>query len=432
MGSKQGKIQCSATILIATLSVSIIIGLPTSLLPAAAQSSFEAGKQFYNKKDYKRAATYFAAAIASNPTDANAIYYHALACQALGDTASATRDYASIVSHFPNSSACPYAMKALATLNPSYLRQLTRNGMPALANGGGRAGMGSGRQGMVRSYGGRSSGGDDGAGLPESSTVYFRPSAGGGDNPLLMIPATINGQSLEMCFDTGAHGVVVGKNHLAELHIPPPSGPPTGKAGGVGSSGYQDTWEMNANVKVGEISRNMPIVVYENMSAPPLLGQTFFNAFTYEIDNGAHSIRFRKKASGIFGGNYGTGVPFERDPHNPTHQIVTAMVNGRPMKMFFDTGAQGVVFTYEQCRAAGIQIPEDAESQQSMGVGGTTAGVAFPIRSLSMGPISKSNFTINVIQNAAMPFPLMGQSFFNDYTTYVDEQQSRILFKRAR
>jgi clan AA aspartic protease (TIGR02281 family) len=419
------------------MAASIFIGLWPSALPASAEPNFDNGVEMYNKKDYRKAAVYFGQAIRLNPSDPNPIYYHALSCQALGDKPSAIRDYASIVSHFPGSQAGQLAATALQRLDPSYLRQLQRSsgagGPPGSPTNGGSGQRMTSAHASMRNYGGGSSGGSSGgseAGLPESSTVYFTPSQG--ENPLLMVPATINGRPLQMCFDTGAHGVVVGKNHLADMNIPAPSGPPTGQAGGVGSSSPSAVWDMNATVKVGEISRNIPVTVYESMSAPPLLGQNFFSAFTYEIDNGAHSIRFRKKSSGIYGGNYGTGVPFERDPHNPNHQIVTALVNGHPMKMFFDTGAQGVVFTFAQAKAAGLHIPEDATAETSMGVGGATAGVSFPIESLRMGPISKQNFRISVIQNATMPFPLMGQSFFNDYTTYVDESQNRILFKRAQ
>jgi clan AA aspartic protease (TIGR02281 family) len=163
------------------------------------------------------------------------------------------------------------------------------------------------------------------------------------------------------------------------------------------------------------------------------LGQSFYNGYDYDIDGEAHSIRFHKRSQGSSGGSaYGVGVPFERLKEMPNHHIVMVTVNGKTMRMIFDTGADGVVFTADQAKAAGISIPADAEQQVHRGVGGDTAGCSFPISSISMGPISKRNFTIGIVQNAAMPFPLLGRTFFEDYAYKIDEGGRQIYFKRSR
>jgi clan AA aspartic protease (TIGR02281 family) len=433
LGSKRVKVNRSVTrISVALLAFSIFIGLWNSTGPAFAEPMFDSGLQAYNQKDYKRAIAYFNIAISHNPGNADAIYYHALSSQAMGDQKSAIRDYASIVSHNPNSQAGQYAVRALARLDPSYLRQLQRtsngSGAPASSAGYGGGRMSSG--GSIRSYAGGSGAvaGDDLAGLSESTTVYFTP----GHNAQILVPVSIDGRPLEMVFDTGAHGVVVGKNHLAEMHIPAPTGPPTGSGGGVGSSSAIPTWDLTADVKLGSISRKMKLMVYENMTLHPLLGQEFYRGYDYEIDSDSHSLRFHKKSSSSGGGSaYGSGVPFERLKEMPSHHVVMVTVNGKPMRMIFDTGADGVVFTPEQARSAGINIPENAEQQRSVGVGGETSASLFPINSISMGPISKRDFTIGVVQHAAMPFPLLGRTFYEDYTYRIDEGGKQIFFKRS-
>ena len=401
----------------------------SSTLVVRADANFDAGIESYKKRDYKKAQAYFAQAIRQNPSDSNAIYYHALTAQGLGDRATAVRDYASIISHFPSTPAYQYASSALYALDPSYCRQLMKSSAPGPA----AASAGRGRPSAgVSSYGGSGGSGQsaDFGSLPETSTVYFQ--SGGGANPLILIPAYINGRPITMCFDTGASGIAVGKNHLAQIGVQPPGGAPVGESHGVGSANGVPIWQMNATIKVGDIIRTMPIMVQENMINEPLLGQTFFNAFTYEIDNNAHSIRFRKKGSGGHGGNFGSAdtVPFTRDPHSPTHLIVTAEVNGKPMQMFFDTGAQSCAFTYDQIKQLGITVPDDAQQQLSQGIGGTTTSLSFPIRSIRLGPITKNEIEIHVLSQASMPHPLLGQTFFGDYKYTIDENNNRIIFRR--
>lgn len=410
----------------AAVALAPLLCMSASVLVVRADAAFDAGLQSYNKKDYKKAQAYFGQAIRANPSNANAIYYHGLSSQALGDKQTAIRDYASIVSHFSSSQAASYAAQGLGALDPSYLRQLTKSAGGGTISGGrpdSRA-MGYANRGSMGSMA------SDFASLPDSSTVYYQSS--GGENGLILIPASINGRPLQMIFDTGAGTVAVGKNHLSEIGVQQPVGPATGMAAGVGSSSGVPTWQMNAVVKVGEISRNMPIMVQETMSTQPLLGQTFFNAFTYEIDSSAHSIRFKKKGTGGHGGNFGTAdtVPFTRDPGNPTHLIVTAEVNGRKMPMFFDTGAQPIAFTMDQARSLGISIPDDAQQGLNQGIGGTTISYSFPIKSIRLGPITKNDIVINVVKDAMMPHPLLGQAFYGDYKYTIDENNNRIVFRR--
>jgi hypothetical protein len=109
--------------------------------------------------------------------------------------------------------------------------------------------------------------------------------------------------------------------------------------------------------------KNFEIGVHEKMNDYPLLGQTFFQDFTYTIDNGAHSIHFVKKRKA---GGSAYADP-SRDPNNVpfTRQgneiVVNVSVNGRPTKMYFDTGATSCILSKEQVKQLGLTIHEDAE-----------------------------------------------------------------------
>ena len=254
-----------------------------------------------------------------------------------------------------------------------------------------------------------------------------------------MVDAEVNNRHIAMVFDTGAEVCAFGKNHLKELGIAPPQGRPTGYAMGVGDGGMIPTWEMNVDLKLGGIYRkNLPISVQDNLPGEPLLGQTFFNDFHYTIDNGANSIHFVTKqsprapvvASRGYSPSASTAdryaVPFTKVGNE---MVVVADVNGKPIRMIFDTGASATVFTQENIRQLGITIPEDAEPERHVGIAGDTAGVGFPVSRMRLGPIEKSSFRISVIQGLT-GYPLLGQTFYGDWQYSIDNAAGMIRFVR--
>jgi clan AA aspartic protease (TIGR02281 family) len=193
---------------------------------------------------------------------------------------------------------------------------------------------------------------------------------------------------------------------------------------------------MKVDLKVGTIERkNFAVTVQDELPVDPLLGQTFFNAFVYTIDNGSNSIHFQKKhktALAAGGSNYGGSsdryaVPFTREGNEI---IVQVDVNGRATPMYFDTGASGITFSRQQADQLKLRIPEDAIASRHTGVGGDTIGQAFPVGRMKMGPIDKSNIQVSVIDQSNMRYPLLGQTFFGDWQFTIDDQQHVIRFVR--
>src|SRR5690606_1159305 len=111
-------------------------------------------------------------------------------------------------------------------------------------------------------------------------------------------------------FDTGAELTVLGLDHLRALGISPPVGKPTGASVGVG--GQVGTWDMTAEVSLGNIRRRMHVAVLEKYEGLPLLGQTFFRGYHYDIDNSAGAIRFSKRGNNRTSGTYDSiNIPFK-------------------------------------------------------------------------------------------------------------------------
>jgi clan AA aspartic protease (TIGR02281 family) len=409
--------------------ISVALGLlflASFVQSAPADPYFGAGVQFYQKRDFKKAYSYFVSAAKSNPYDADIIYYEAMTLQQLHNNKEAIKLYASLVSNFSYSNAGKLAGAALNRLDPEYYRQLTKSKSGSATNASTttiRPHATAGSEGQSPDY----------ASLPSEARIPFIK-----EGRLLVIDASLNNRSLKMFFDTGASGCVFGKNSLTELGLSVPSGPSTGTSFGVGSSGSIETWSMPATLKVGNIERkNFEISVLGTMSMRPLLGQTFYKDYEYTIDKqseDAGTIHFVKKqpagAIRTAQGNSGRdlyAVPFQRAGRN---LIVQVDVNGHPMAMYFDTGAANVAFTVDQLKKANISIPDDAQTTVSSGAGGDTPTQLFLVKRIKMGPIEKSDFQVSAVASAAMQYPLLGQSFFGDWQYTIDNANSVIRFVR--
>jgi clan AA aspartic protease (TIGR02281 family) len=409
-------------------SASLVIQLPAQ----AAPDAFALGVKQFGAKTYPLAAANFKKAIAANPKNDSARYYYALSLHYNKDIAGATKAYAELIRLLPDSNGASYARAALAKLDAALLSSLP---LPSRA-----AQQSYGQPGSTASV----------AAAGVASPAQFRQSAPVASNPNDKLPddcriyytlednsfvldAYVNGRPMKMIFDTGAEDCAFGKDNLAAAGLPGPTGKPTGTAHGVGDGGAQATWDMRVDLKVGTIERkNFEIGVQEKMNDHPLLGQTFFQDFTYTIDNGAHSIHFVKKRKA--GGS--TYADPRRDPNNVpfTRQgneiVVTVSVNGRPTKMYFDTGATSCSLSKEQVKQLGLTIPEDAETIEVVGIAGSTRAKVFNVRSMKMGTIEKFDFPVHVCDSEIAGMGLLGQTFYNDHQYTIDYERGLIHFLR--
>jgi clan AA aspartic protease (TIGR02281 family) len=367
------------------------------LSTAAWGAAFDEGVKLFGQRNYKAAVLKFEQAVKANPNDSNAFYYRALTYQCLGDRVKASSSYKLILQKFPYSTAAQYAQQAL-----------TPPSRPS------RASKTSGSRDFQSSFNAD----------PEQTKIYYTK-----QGRSFIVDAEINNRKLPVCFDTGASNCVFGMNHLRQLGITPPSGPPTTEGVGVGSAQPIKMWQMNVDLKVGQIKRpNFPISVQENLTTDPLLGQSFFSDFEYTIDDSINTIVLSKRGSGRPSSGSDTNtVPFVQEGKE---LVVTVDVNGKKCDMYFDTGADSVSFSREQARSLGLVIPEDAEQSTSTGIGGTTTSVGFTVQRMRMGPIDKRDVEVSVVENAKMPKPLLGQTFYGGWQYTIDNQNKVIRFLR--
>jgi predicted aspartyl protease len=384
-------------------------------VPVLAGSYFDGGLQFFQKKDFRTALAYFSQALRDNPFDPNALYYQAMTFQMLGDRASATSDYARLITQFTDCSARSMAIVALARLDPNYCR--------SLLHGTGRPSSSGARTTVL----GQS---QDTSKLPSQCRVDFQRKQ---DNTaLLVLRGRLNGRECNFVFDTGASESCIGMDALKDAGLSIPHDAPVVKVSGVGGGGMAEARRMNVSIQVGTITRTTSVLVLEDR-ADSLLGQTFFQDFTYTIDTdlgnpNAGTICFSRRNGGTTANLGRSSVKF--DSVDGAHIVVPVNVEGRPTKMIFDTGATGIMFTREQLSSLHIAIPEDAEPIKNRGIGGETTGLIFSVRRMSMGPIDKFDVPVGVVDGARIPYPLLGQAFFSDYKYTIDYDNKVINFQR--
>jgi hypothetical protein len=184
------------------------------------------------------------------------------------------------------------------------------------------------------------------------------------------------------------------------------------------------------DIRVGDIERRMPVMICDESSVPPLLGETFFNGYRYDIDNQGGFIHFMKKTGSKtrFADGYDTvDVPFEIENNN---MVVRAKLNGIPCRMFFDTGAATCCLPYSVAAQCGIEIRNNPEAKAMMtgGVGGSGLSFEVPCETLELGPVRKTNFPVVVMVQGGPPLPLLGQTFFRDRRYTIDNDKHVIKF----
>lgn len=387
---------------------------------AFAETEAELGIRCYEKKDFKGALSHFNKTLKADPSDYNALYYSAIIYHRTGSTAQAKANYGKLIELYPSTDAAKNAISALRYIDPKFAARFKPGGSDTLR-------MATSTSGLRHRPQAESTG--DQTSYPNECQVFFEDKGNA-----MVVDAYVNNRPIKMIFDTGAEAVVFGKNHLAELGIAPPKGEPTGLSFGVGEGGAQSAWTGSATVKLGQIEkRNCPIAVHENMPTMPLLGQTFFKDFQYSIqrrqgEGGGGSIRFRRKAgsSTSLAGDP-SAIPFTKQGNEI---VVPVQVNGRTMRMFFDTGAEQCVFSENQLKQLGITVPDDAQEGLSVGIAGSTRTRIFTVPRMKLGPIEKTDVPVSLVDDYQMPYPLLGQTFFGDLRYEFDNDAHVLRLRR--
>lgn len=393
--------------------------------PAAADQYFDYGLKMFQARNYKVAAQYFDTRLKSNPNDPYAQYYRGLCFHVGGQLDQAKNLYQGVVA----SGADP-SIKALAQKQLSIIERAQTSAGAAPSTTSNKklppSNIPSGR-GLPP---GQDDDDDDDRPMativPPNAKAYFSLTPGHDD---MNVEGAVNKRRMTFCFDTGASVTMLGKNHLRELGIHPPTTPATNKVGGIGGS--VDSWNMKLDVTIGGITKRIPVTVTEEWDHAPLLGQDFFSDIDYEIDNVGHCIRFTKSADFVKDDQY--SIPFQRIGKHLYVQLEGE--KGKKTQMIVDTGAEGIMFSPSNVRELGLDTAGGVtEYHKGVGGDGTTEAVGFNVDMLRLGPIIVRHVKCSAdVGGKGMvgkegSAGLLGQAFFGGWRFTVDNRHQRLRF----
>lgn len=392
----------------------------------AADTKLQEAIKLYNNKQFKESLVLFEEVVKSNPQDAYASYYAAMASQQTGNMSAAKRYYKAVYNLQPNGQLGGYAKSILLKVDPSSVATSLATGTNSGAATPGQKSDGKGTT--------------PGAAAQEESTPKFDPRYPKEftvrcrkEHGSIMVTPTLDGRPVDMVFDTGAPGITIGKDQLEAIGLRPPSGKPDGVTGGAANASLINFWDMKTKVKLGPVEKEIDLCVLESNSSPPLFGQTFFKQFDYTIDQGGGSIFFRQKGLAQGKDRNAYSVPFEFIKHG-NRIVVTVEINGRPGKVMFDTGNSASALKFhsqEQAEKYGLKVPDDAAIGYTQGVSGRGRVRIFPINRVKLGPIDQANVDCAVNDEGHDgTLPLLGEPFWKNYQYTIDMDNKQIHFVR--
>ncbi|MBP9094399.1 retroviral-like aspartic protease family protein [bacterium] len=383
----------------------------------AVENKRDQGIKLYNAKNFKDAGVLLDQHLTVYPQDVYALYYDALACQALGNMGKAKIFYRQVATLAPNHQLGGYAKAVLRQIDPSF--------------SGGQSGTSSSSgSSSVASYNTMASASTStklDPSIPMEWDVYCTP----GDHGV-WVDVEIEGRRVKMIFDTGAPTVFIGKNQMEEAGIAIPQVPANSKTGGSSTAGLVSAWNLPMKVKVGQVERTVMVQVVETNHSNPLLGQSYAGLFEYTIDPGAKRIHFKQRGYSTGANRNAYEVPYTFRQAG-SRIIVNVEINGKANPCMFDTGnsACGIMFhSPAQAKQYGVQIPDDAEDMITGGVTGQSVAKAFTIRRAKLGPIDRTDLPVTVSSTGSTELPLLGQPFWQGYEYTINQQKKVIEFVR--
>jgi clan AA aspartic protease (TIGR02281 family) len=100
-------------------------------------------------------------------------------------------------------------------------------------------------------------------------------------------------------------------------------------------------------------------------------------------------------------------------------KYITVQINGVPMELVFDTGANSIVLNSDALQSLGIMEVGAGRKLQSHTAGGVVGGYVVTLNSIMAGSILRYNYDVAYVPSATKN--LLGASFFANYNYYVDE-----------
>ncbi|MEO8315314.1 MAG: aspartyl protease family protein [Pseudomonadota bacterium] len=260
-----------------------------------------------------------------------------------------------------------------------------------------------------------------------------------------LIAAKINGKDVKFMIDSGAFFSVLSPASAEALNLPKELAPADFTIKGVGGTSQPMIARVRDFGLAGAVVNNMEFLVAgsSNGEAVGVLGQNVLAFADIEYDLGTGVIRMMraencKDSARVYW--IKRGEPFSSVAIRPiskfeSHIVGTAYVNGKKIRVWFDTGAASSVLSLRAAERAGVKTTSPGVESSLVIRGGAGLKIVptwiAPFSSFKIGDEEIRNTRIRIadveLGDADM---LLGADFFLSHRIYVAWGMNKVLFTR--
>jgi predicted aspartyl protease/tetratricopeptide (TPR) repeat protein len=193
------------------------------------------------------------------------------------------------------------------------------------------------------------------------------------------VPVEVNGKTTTFWLDSGAFFSIMSKAQAAALDLKTTNLPMGFYISGVGGDATAQLATIKSFRIVGQELKNLQFLVGGSDFGAALIGQNILGAFDteYDLANGRVNLIQTKNCRGTNLAYWAAGKAAAMadliKPENELarHIYARGTVNGKPVKLMFDTGAPATTLTSSAAARLGIDLsaPGVVESERTSGVG---------------------------------------------------------------
>lgn len=193
------------------------------------------------------------------------------------------------------------------------------------------------------------------------------------------VPVEVNGKSTTFWLDSGAFFSLMSKAQAAALGLSTTSLPPGFYISGVGGNATAELATIKSFKIVGQELKNLQFLVGGSDFGSAVIGQNILAIFDteYDLANGHVNLVKTKDCRDVnlayWAEKGAAGMADLIKPENELakHIYAKGTINGKPVKLMFDTGAPATTLSSSAARRLGIDLaaPGVVESERTSGIG---------------------------------------------------------------
>lgn len=247
------------------------------------------------------------------------------------------------------------------------------------------------------------------------------------------VPVEVNGKATRFWLDSGAFFSVMSKAQAAELGLKTTTLPPGFFMTGVGGAATAELATVKSFKIVGQELRNLQFLVGGSDFGAALIGQNILAAFDteYDLANGHVNLVQVKDCRGVNLAYWAEGRAaamadlIRPESELDKHIIAKGTINGRTVKLLFDTGAPATTLNRSAAERVGIDLsaPGVVESVRTSGIGTKFRRTwIVTLKSFEVGGEEIRNTPIRVVEDKGDTRDedvLVGADFFLSHRLFV-------------